>query len=489
MKEKNKENISKHKEVTFTLSIFVIGIIVGIMFLGTMYLKTISIQACLILIITIICFISIYILRYSFDELMEIMAQSIKDGAFGLWFFIAIGGIIASWMMSGTVPAIIYYGIKIINPKVFLPSGLLLCSITAFCTGTSWGTVGTVGIALVGIGQGMGIPLPITAAMVVSGSTFGDKMSPISDTPNLTSMASGAELFPTIKAMMTTIVPAYIITFIMFTFVGLKYAHSSMNYTIIKETQSVLANNFNLNPIVLLPIVILLILTAKKFPSLPSMVIGIGAGILVSIIFQKQSLSNCIEALNSGFIIDTGSQYVDPILNRGGLQNMLGTFSIAFLAISMGGILNKCGYLKAIVTRLLKKVKTVGSLSFVVMITSIFSTAFLSEAYLSFILNGTIYKKEFDRRGISRVVLARLISEGGLMPAPLMPWTTFGAFCMATLGVSGLEFAPYAFLNYLSPIVSLTMAYIGIGVVWNNPKNKGKRKLHEVDLSSECIYE
>ncbi len=150
------------------------------------------------------------------------MAESIKNGAFGLWFFVAIGGIIASWMMSGTVPAIIYYGTKIISPKVFLPSGLLLCSITALCTGTSWGTVGTVGIALVGIGQGMGIPLPITAAMVVSGATFGDKMSPISDTPNLTSMASGSELFPTIKAMITTILPAYIITFVLFVLLGLK---------------------------------------------------------------------------------------------------------------------------------------------------------------------------------------------------------------------------------------------------------------------------
>lgn len=488
MKEKDKQSISQHREVTFGLSLFVIAIIVAIMFFGVMFLKTVSIQASLIVIITLICVISSYALKYSFDELMEIMAESIKNGAFGLWFFIAIGGIIASWMMSGTVPAIIYYGIKIINPKVFLPAGLLLCSITALCTGTSWGTVGTVGIALVGIGQGMGVPLPITAAMVVSGATFGDKMSPISDTPNLTSMASGSELFPTIKAMITTITPAYIITFIMFIFLGFKYADSNMNYTIIKETQSVLANNFNLNPIVLLPIIILLVLTVKKCPSLPSMAIAIGVGILIAVIFQGESLAKCIEALNSGFVIDTGSEYVDPILNRGGLQNMLGTFSIAFLAISMGGLLDKCGYLKVIVTGLLKKVNTVGSLSFIVLMTSFVSTALLSEAYLSFILNGTIYKEEFDRRGVSRVILARLISEGGLMPAPLMPWTTFGAFCMATLGVSGLEFAPYAFLNYLSPIVSLVMAYLGIGVVWNNPKNKGKRKLPNVDLSDECAY-
>lgn len=479
--QKSRENMGKqHNQASFGLAIGVLAMIVAIMFVGVMLLKTVSIPACLIVIVTLICIISKYALKYSFDELMGIMAESIRNGTAGLWFFVAIGGIIASWMMAGTVPAIIYYGLKLISPQVFLPAGFLLCSATALCTGTSWGTVGTVGIALVGIGQGMGIPLPITAAMIVSGAAFGDKMSPVSDTPNLVSMSAETELYSTLKAMIITMVPAYIISMVLFTVVGLKYGSSSMNYEVIEETRSVLAANFNLNPMVLLPIIVLLVLSVKKFPALPSMAIAIVIGFVVAIVFQGQGVAACLESLNSGFVIETGSEYVDPILNRGGLQNMLWTFSVAFLAISMGGLLDKCGYLNAIVAGLLKKVKTVGSLSLIVLLTSFIATASFSEVYLSLILNGTVYKSEFDKRGLSRSMLARLVSEGALMPAPMMPWTTFGAFCMATLGISGLEFAPYAFLNYLSPIVSLIMAYLGIGVIWNDKKNKGKRRFDEV---------
>lgn len=476
-----KSDTTTHKTPTLGLSMAVVGLMAVIMFFGVMMAKSVSIPACLITIITLICVISKYALGYSFKELMDMMAESIKNGTFGLWFFVAIGGIIASWMMAGTVPAIIYYGLELINPAVFLPAGLILCSITAFCTGTSWGTVGTVGIALVGIGQGMGIPLPITAAMIVSGAAFGDKMSPVSDTPNLTSMACGADLYDSIRAMITTITPAYVLAFILFCIVGVQYGTGAMNYAIIEETRSVLAQHFNLHPIVLLPIIVLLVLSVKRFPSLPSMAIAIVTGFIVAVIFQGASIAACLESLNSGFVIQTGSPYVDPILNRGGLQKMMSTFSIAFLAISMGGILDKCGYLTVIVTSLLKRVATVGSLSLVVIVSSVLSTAALSEAYLSFILNGTVYKKEFDKRGLNRAMLARQVTEGGLMPAPLMPWTTFGAFCMASLGVSGLAFAPYAFLNYLSPLVSIVMAYLGLGVVWNNKANQGKRRFTETE--------
>ena len=159
---------------------------------------------------------------------------------------------------------------------------------------------------------------------------------------------------------------------------------------------------------------------------------------------------------------------------------MLWTFSVAFLAIAMGGLLDKCGYLNAIIEGLLKKVNSVGSLALIVLFTSFVAAAAFSEVYLSLILNGTVYKHEFDKRGLERSMLARLVTEGSLMLAPLMPWTTFGAFCMATLGISGLEFAPYAYLNYLSPLVSLVMTFLGIGVLWVNKANKGKRTFNEV---------
>ncbi len=460
------------KKPTFALALSLLLMIAAIMFINLMYYKTVSVASSLIVIIVLICIVSKFCLAYNFNEMLEIMADSIKNGSFGLMFFIAIGAIIAAWMISGTIPAIIYVGLGIISPRVFLPAGLILCSITALATGSSWATIGTVGVALIGIGQGMGIPIEITAAMILSGATFGDKISPISDIPNLTALSTGSQVYDVIKAMLITITPAYLISFILFTLLGFKFSATAMNYEIINETRNIIAANFNLNPLVILPVLVLGILSYKKFPALPSMAIAVALALLIALVFQNKDLATCIESLNSGFHIQTNSKYVDPILNRGGLESMLSTFAIAFLALIMGGLLDKCGYLKPIVNTLLNKVKTVTGLSAVVLFTSFLSTAVLSEVYLSIILNGSLYKEEFKQRGLDRSMLARLISEASFMPAPLLPWTTFGAFCFASFGISGLKIAPYAFLNYLSPLISLLMTSFGIGIMWENAKIK-----------------
>lgn len=481
---KDNQDIKEFKKPTVGVSVIALGSVVVSLFLCLVILKTVSIQVGLLLGIVSVTLIS-RTLGYRFEDLLKLMAQSIQESTFGLWFFFAIGAIIASWMAAGTVPAIIYYGLGIISPKIFLPAGLLLCSAVSMATGTSWGTIGTVGIALIGIGQGLGIPLEITAGMVISGSLFGDKMSPVSDTPNITSMAAGADLYESIKAMFQTMTPAYIIALIIFTILGVKHGGGEGNLAIIEETRSVLASNFNLNPVVMLPIVILMILSFKKFPSLPAMAIGVVSGLIVAVVFQKVNIPNALEFLNSGFVISTGSSYVDPILNRGGIQSMMWTFSVTFMALSLGGILGKVGYMDAIIASFIDKAKTVGSLSLIVVLSSLISVAAFGDVYLSYVLNGTLFRKEFDRRGLNRAMLARLVSEGVCMPAPLLPWTVFGSFVTATLGVSGFAFAPYAFLNYLSPIISVIMTYMGIAIVWNNKKNKGKRKFSEVDISEE----
>jgi len=482
----NQENIEPpaFKKPTFALSALALGSVIVTLFVGVMYLKTISIHACLLLGIVFVCLIS-KTLGYKFSNLMDFMGQSIGNAAYGLWFFFAIGAIIASWMIAGTVPAVVYYGLGFITPQIFLPAGLLLCSIMALCIGTSWGTIGTVGVALIGIGEGIGMPLPITAAMIVSGATFGDKMSPVSDTPNLTSMATGSDVYSTIRAMAQTIAPAYILAFILFTLIGLQYGGGEANLENIMETRRVLAQHFIIHPIVLLPIVVLIALNIMKYPSLPAMAIVVAVALLVAIVVQGASLATAIETLNSGFKLETNSVAVNAIVNRGGLQAMLWTFSVAFLSLSLGGILDKCGYLVALIEGAVSKAKSVGSLSLLVMTTSIISTAGFGEPYLSIILNGNLYRKEFDTRGLNRSMLGRIVSEGALMLAPLMAWTTFGAFTAATLGISGGEFAMYAFLNILSPIISVLMAYLGIAVVWNNPKNKGVRKFADADLSNE----
>lgn len=478
------KDAQEFQKPSFKLAALALLSVVFSLVLCLMILKTVSIQVGLLLGMVFVTLIS-RTLGYRFNDLMRLIQKSIGESTFGLWFFIAIGAIIAAWMAAGTVPAIIYYGLGFISPTVFLPAGFVLCTITALSTGTSWGTVGTVGIALVGIGQGLGIPLPITAGMIISGAITGDKMSPVSDTPNLTSMAAGADLYETIKAMLQTITPAFFITLALFIYLGIQYGSGDANLTIIDETRTVLADNFDLNPIVMLPIAILLTLNVIKFPSLPSMAVAVIAGLVVAVLFQGASVPVALEYLNSGFEISTGSTYVDPILNRGGIQSMMWTFSVAFMALSLGGVLSKVGYMEALILGLVSKAKTVGSLTLLTMASSIASTAAFGEAYLSFILNGELFKKQFDKVGLSRAMLARIVSEGGLMMAPLMPWTTFGAFTAATLGISGFEFAPYAFMSFLGPIVSVLMTYLGLAVVWNNKKNKGLKELKDVDLSNE----
>lgn len=475
------EKPQEFKKPTVKLAALALASVIFSLILCIMIFKTVSIQVGLLLGMVFVTLIS-RTLGYRFNDLMELMKQSIGESTFGLWFFIAIGAIIAAWMAAGTVPAIIYYGLGFISPTVFLPAGFILCVITALSTGTSWGTVGTVGIALVGIGQGLGIPLPITAGMIISGAVTGDKMSPVSDTPNLTSMSAGADLYETIKAMLQTIAPAFLITLALFIYLGIQYGSTDANLSIINETRSVLAANFNLHPIVMLPLGILLVLNVMKFPSLPSMTIAVIAGIVVAVVFQGASVPDALEVLNSGFKIATGSDYVDPILNRGGIQSMMWTFSVAFMALSLGGILSKVGYMETLIAGLVTKAKTVGSLTLLVMMSSITSTAAFGEAYLSFILNGELFKNQFDKVGLNRAMLARIVSEGGLMLAPLMPWTTFGAFVTATLGISGFAFAPYAFMSFLSPIVSVVMTYLGLAIVWNNKKNKGVRKLADAQV-------
>lgn len=475
------------KQPSFKLAALALLSVIFSLVLCIMIFKTVSIQVGLLLGMVFVTLIS-RILGYRFNDLMVLMQKSIGESTFGLWFFIAIGAIIAAWMAAGTVPAIIYYGLGFISPTIFLPAGFILCTITALSTGTSWGTVGTVGIALVGIGQGLGIPLPITAGMIISGAITGDKMSPVSDTPNLTSMSAGADLYETLKAMIQTIAPAFFVTLALFIYLGFQYGSDAANLTIINETRSVLADNFNLNPIVMLPIAILLTLNVIKFPSLPSMTIAVISGLVVAVVFQGASVPEALEFLNAGFEISTGSVYVDPILNRGGIQSMMWTFSVAFMALSLGGILSKVGYMETLIAGLVSRAKTVGSLTLLAMASSMTSTAAFGEAYMSFILNGELFKEQFDKVGLSRAMLARIVSEGGLMMAPIMPWTTFGAFVTATLGISGFAFAPYAFMSFLSPVISVLMTYLGLAVVWNNKKNKGVKRFENVDLSNEPVF-
>lgn len=401
-------------------------------------------------------------LKYSFDEILDGMAKSIGQAMPAMMIFVMIGVIISSWIISGTVPGIIYYGLQVIRPGIFLPIGLLLCSITSLAIGTSWGTAGTVGVALMGMGQSLGIPAPITAGMVLSGAYFGDKMSPVSDTTNLSATAATADLYEHIKTMAYSTVPSYILSLAIFTILGLKYANNvdtSGNIEMIIQT---LGEHMDMSPIVFLPMIVLFTLNIKKIPAIPAMMFGSIVAIIIAVFIQKTPVSEALIALNYGYVGNTGVEVVDKLLTRGGIQSMMWTFSLAFIAISLGGVLQKVGFLSTLVKGVISRIDRTGLIATVVIFTTTLFCALLGEVYLAIILSGNLFVEEFKEKGIKVSMLSRFLEEGGTLTQIFVPWTTGAAFMAATLGVSTLEYAPYALLNYINPIVSIVLSFMGL---------------------------
>ncbi len=354
----------------------------------------------------------------------------------------------------------------------------LLCSLTSLCTGTSWGTAGTMGVAMMGMGMGLGMPPAWVAGAVVSGAVFGDKMSPISDTTVLASVSAGADLYDHIKAMLYTTVPAFTIAIVLYTILGLQYAGGELDLKDVDLITSTLEKSFNLNPLVMLPFFVLLGLSLMKVPATAAMFIGALAGSLVGLIFQGMSIAQVLTAMNYGYSTASGIPLVDKILMRGGIQSMMWTFSLSFIALALGGVLEEAGFLKTLINGLMVRIHSAGALVFTVIVTSTISTAAMAEVYLGIILNGTVYKKCFEEKGLKPAMLSRLTEEGSTCMGSMIPWTTMGAFIAGTLGVATWDYAPFAFLNYLTPLLSIIFAYLGMAIFWQGQPNRffsGKR--------------
>jgi NhaC family Na+:H+ antiporter len=452
--------VKTSKKPSFGASLAAFGGIVAILIIGILGFKM-DIHVLLGLCVIYCCFVAIKC-GFTFDDMTRGMADSISKAMVAMLIFVLIGTIIGAWIHAGTVPALIYYGLKVLTPKFFLPAGCIVCSSTSFATGTSWGTAGTVGLAMMGMGMGLGIPAPAIAGMVVAGAAFGDKMSPMSDTTILAAAAAETDMYKHIKAMWYTTAPAYALTLVFYTFLGFHYSNgTAFSSNEVAQIQDTLGATFNLNPIVLLPIVVVLILSLMKVPSVPALTLGTFLGTACSVIFQGSSLRDALTALNYGYTQATGIEMVDKLLIRGGIQGMMWTFSLAFLALCLGGVLEEAGFLKVLIEKLLLGIKSHATLVLATLVTSVLGCAATSEVYLSIILNGSLYKEAYDERGLDRAMLSRLLEEGSTLMGPMIPWTTCGAFMAGTLGVSTLELFPFAFLNWFNPLLSIILAYAG----------------------------
>jgi NhaC family Na+:H+ antiporter len=361
---------------------------------------------------------------------------------------LTVGVLIGSWMASGTIPMVIYYGLKLISPKFFLVTACFVCSITALATGTSWGTIGTVGVAFIGIAMGLNMPLGMAAGAIVAGAYFGDKMSPFSDIPNLAAVTAGANLFDHIKHMMWSAVPGWLLSLIVYFFVGLRYQTGTVESEKMTLLLDTLKKNFRFNVLLLLPMLIVFYLAFTKRPTIPGMLISSLVAAALAVIFQKESLVQIAQAVNTGYPAHTGVEAVDKLLTRGGLMSMMETQLVAFTAFSFGGIMQKTGLLSVILERVMKVARTVGSLVAVTIGSCVVTALVTGSSYLSVIIPGDLLSPVYKKKGLAAKNLSRIIDECGGIIVPLVPWSMAGVYITGALGVQVFSYLPWAIANY-----------------------------------------
>lgn len=440
-----------------------------------------------ILLICCICIMAFacVILGYKWSEIEESMIKGVTKALSALFFFFLIGMAVGAWVNCGTLPALIHYGLNILTPAMFLPATLIITSIVSICIGSSWTTAGTVGVVLLGIGQTMGLPTPLVAGCIISGAYFGDKMSPMSDTTNLAPAIAGTDIFSHIKAMLYTSVPAYIIAFIAYTVMGLQYKDAALDVKGINEIQTALGNTFTINVIVLLPIILVLVLSILKCPAIPSLMAGVAISYPIAAIYQGTSLTDFFSVLNYGNEYSTGVDIVDELVNRGGIQEMMWTFSLGVFALVLGGLITRSGILQVLIGKLISKLPSRKWLPMCTILTGVAGCACLGEQYMSIVVTAELYKDAYPKAGLQRRMLSRCVEESATVTANLFPWTTGGAYMFGALGISPFVYGPFAILNWLTPLLGALLPLTGYGLLVEKGEKPDYKTAQAGDLAHE----
>ena len=393
----------------------------------------------------------------------QAMMKGVTRAIPAMMIFLLIGVLIGVWIVAGVVPSLLYYGMQILSPDVFLPSTLIICAVASLATGSSWGTSGTIGLALIGVGSSLGFPLPVVAGAVISGAYFGDKMSPLSDTTNLASSMAGTDLYTHIRHMANTTGIAFALTFIIEIGLGFRYSSTSEQVDV-SEILMLLERNFVIGPLMLIPPLILIVVSFKKVPPLPGLALGIVTAAVIGIVVQGVSFDQIMEVGYSGFLSETGVASIDELLSRGGIASMSYTISIVLVAMMFGGIMEQTNQLKVLVAKLLERAVSTGSLVTSTAFTTFAANLVLCEQYMSVIVGARTYAEEFKARGLHAKNLSRIVEDSGTVTAPLIPWTSGAAYQAGVLGVATFAYAPFAFFCWISPLVTLAFGFMNINI-------------------------
>ena len=414
----------------------------------------------------------------SWLEIEESIIHGITVAIKPLLILFCVGSLIGSWILSGTVPTMIYYSLLILDPSIFYSASCIICALIALSIGSSWTVAGTVGIALIGAAAGLGMSLEITAGAIISGSYFGDKMSHLSETTNLAPAVAGTDLFGHIGHMIWTTFPSIVITLILFTVIGFNIDTSNTSSNL-EITLQLLSENFSINVFMLVPVIMLLIMANKKFPPIPTILTGVILGILIALIFQQGAISSLSRETESnaltlfkgiwitlfdGFALNSGNDTLDNLMTRGGMSSMLSTVWLVLCAMVFGGVMEKTGLLQRLVDHALSFVHNTGTLIATTIATCIGANIITSDQYISVVLPGRMYKLEYQSRKLDPRVLSRTLEDAGTITSPLIPWNTCGAYMSATLGVATIAYLPFCFFNIINPFVALIYGFLNIKV-------------------------
>ncbi len=414
----------------------------------------------------------------SWSVLIKGITKSIKSAIPAIIILLLIGSLAGTWLLSGIIPAMIYYGLHILNPFIFLFAACIVCAVVSTATGSSWSTVATVGIALLGIGKVLGLPEGLIAGAIISGAYFGDKMSPLSDTTNLASAMAGADLFTHIRYMALTTGPSIIITLVIFLILGFS-ADATTQVHSTGQLQDILQNSFNINGWLFIVPLAVLFMIIRKVPAIPSLLAGTLLGGFFAIIFQPQvidqvsGISNnfskssyiaVMEAMSRKIAIVTDNKTINELLSTNGMYGMLNTIWLILCAMIFGGAMEAGKLLQRITNPIIKMANTTGSLIVSTAISCIFFNITASDQYLAIVIPGRMYRKAYKKRNLKAQNLSRTLEDTGTVTSVLIPWNTCGATQSAVLGVATFTYLPYCFFNIISPFMSIFFAYAGIKI-------------------------
>lgn len=420
---------------------------------------------------------------YEWKDIEKGLITGISMSLGACLILLAVGSLIGTWMLAGTVPTLIYYGLSLLSPSLFYAASCLICAIVAMSIGSSWTTAATIGVALIGVATGMDLSLAVTAGAIISGAYFGDKLSPLSETTNLAPAIAGTDLFEHIKYMLWTTVPSFLIALLLFVFIGFNVDVGN-SVVRIEQMKEILSQEFNLSWYTLVPLVVLLTLAINKMPAFPAVAIGAMFGAIWAILFQQDLILTMLEsdqsetvrsikvvwtAMFDGVTVSTVDDDLNDLLSRGGMSGMLNTIWLIICAMSFGAVLEKVGLLKSIVEVCLKGAHSAGGMITRTILTSFATNVVTADQYISIVMPGRMYKEEFAKRDLHQLNLSRSLEDGGTITSPLIPWNTCGAYMHSVLGVNPLQYLFYAFFNLINPVLSICYAYFGIKILRLTP--------------------